>query len=101
MRLGLGSRYSAGSPAEVMAMRISHPTVHAVMACAAVMPHGQVQYDQRNDALYPISHDSRGNLRRDAACALILEILQKLQEFQRSNEASFRNIDIVRFRDIY
>ena len=100
-RLGFDSRYSAGSLSEVMAMRISHPTVHAVMACAAVMPHGQVQYDQRNDALYPISHDERGNLRRDAACALILEILQKLQEYQRRNEGSFPEVDIVRFRNIY
>ena len=76
MRNGIG--YSGGLKQEVMSMRISNPSVHALMACSMVMPGGQVRYDTKTKAFYPVIWDG-GNLRREAACALILEILKAMK----------------------
>lgn len=79
MRNGIG--YSGRLDQEVMSMRISNPFVHALMACSMVMPDGQVRYDTKTKAFYPVIWDG-GNLRREAACALILEILKAMKACQ-------------------
>lgn len=76
MRCGRG--YAGGLDQEVMSMRISNPFVQALMACAMIMD-GKVQYDTKTKAIYPITWETGGNLRREAACALILEILKAMK----------------------
>lgn len=79
MRNGIG--YSGRLDREVMSMRISNPSAHALMACSMVMPDGQVRYDTKTKAFYPVIWDG-GSLRREAACALILEILKAMKACQ-------------------
>ena len=70
--------YSSRSGEEVMSMRIANPSVHALIGCSMIMPDGQVQYDPKTKAFYPVTWDG-GNVRRDAACALILGILKAMK----------------------
>lgn len=72
----LGMRCGRGE--EVMSMRISNPSVQALIGCSMIMPDGQVQYDPKTKAFYPITWNG-GNVRRDAACALILGILKAMK----------------------
>ena len=92
-----GHDYSGGPGREVMSMRISNPSVKALMACSMIMPDGQVKYDTKTKAFYPITWDG-GNLRREAACALILEILKAMKKDQMAMADA---ISVIRIQEIH
>ena len=85
---------------EVMSMRISNPSAHALMACGLIMPDGRVQYDSRTKALYPITYDG-GNVRREAACALILEILKTMKNLKASKGMQDLMPSVISVSEIY
>ena len=85
---------------EVMALRISNPSVEAVLACAVVL--GDVPYDPENNAIYPVQRRDGNNLKLSASCLIIIQILETMRTLagKESLKVSNQNINI-RFREIH